>query len=107
MSNSDVNFTFDLITRSPSLKPRFYNTYQTFLYNTISGLLDKGMNYKQIADWLNDNGYKTLRGSKFRNAHTHSIIQKKRMSDSRYSKTYPSQLNNCSIEVIDKTLINQ
>ena len=65
------------------------------------------MNYKQIADWLNDKGYKTLRGSKFKNNHTHSIIQKKRMSDSRHSKTYPSQMTNCSIDVVDKTLINQ
>ena len=46
------------------------------------------MNFKEIADWLNENGYKTLRGKSFRNNHTHSIIKKKRSSDERFSKTY-------------------
>jgi len=61
------------------------------------------MNYKEVADWLNDNGYKTLRGGKFKNNHTHSIVKKKRLSDDRYTRGYPSQLSNYSIEVVDKT----
>jgi hypothetical protein len=65
------------------------------------------MNYKEIADWLNDNGYKTLRGKRFRNAHTHSIVKKKRLSIDKFSKTYPTEVSNCSLEVYDKSILNQ
>ena len=107
MSNSDLFFSFDLTTRSTSLNNQNYNEYQQFLYDTISGLYLNGMNYKEIADWLNDNGYKTLRGKRFRNAHTHSIVKKKRLSIDKFSKTYPTEFSNCSLEVYDKSILNQ
>lgn len=107
ISNSDVFFSFDLTTRSTSLNNQNYNEYQQFLYDTISGLLLKGMNYKEIADWLNDNGYKTLRGKKFRNNHTHSIMKKRKLSNERFSETYPTEFSNCSLEVYDKSILNQ
>ena len=106
INDSDVFFSFDLTTRSSSLNQQSYTDYQQFLYDTILEKLDKGMNYKQIADWLNDNGYKTVRGSKFKNNHTHSIVKKKRLSNHRHTKTYPSEISNCSLEIYDKRLIN-
>jgi len=48
MKDSDVFFSFDLTTRSTSLSQRYYNEYQHFLHDTISGLLLKEMNYKEI-----------------------------------------------------------
>ena len=39
---------------------------------------EKGMNDVQIANWLNDNGYPTPRGNKFKNAHVHSIAKKRK-----------------------------
>ena len=36
------------------------------------------MNDVQIANWLNDNGYKTPRGSSFKNNHVHSIAKKRK-----------------------------
>jgi len=107
MTDNDLHFTFDLTTRSTSLSQPYYNEYQHFLHDTISDLLLKGMNYKEIADWLNDNGYKTLRGKKFRNNHTHSIMKKRKLSDERFSKTYPTEFSNCSLEVYDKSILNQ
>ena len=107
IKDSDVFFSFDLTTRSASLNNQNYNEYQQFLYRTITELLHQGLNYKQIADWLNDNGYKTVRGKKFRNAHTHSIVKKKRISNDKFSKTYPSELSNISLEVYDKRLVNE
>ena len=107
INNSDLFFSFDLTTRSTSLSQRYYNEYQHFLHDTISDLLLKGMNYQEIADWLNDNGYKTVRGKRFRNAHTHSIIKKKRLSNERFDTTYPSELSNFSLEIYDKTLLNE
>ena len=106
IKNTDLHFTFDLTTRSPSLVNRNYTEYQHFLYNTITDLLDKGLNYQEIADWLNERGYTTTRGKKFRNSHAHSIIKKKKSSDIRYNITYPSQISGCSLEVVDKTIIN-
>ena len=106
IENSDVNFTFDLITRSSSLNHQYYSEYQTLIHDIISDKLDKGMNYKEIADWLNENGYSTVRGKRFRNAHTHSIVKKKKMSDEKHNRLYPSSLTNFSLEVTDKRLVN-
>ena len=64
------------------------------------------MNYKQIADWLNDNGYKTPRGNKFRNNHAHSIVKKKRIRDVRLGRTYEPKLTDFSLRFIDKTKIS-
>ena len=83
IKDTDLHFTFDLITRSSSLNKQFYSTYQYFIHYIISEKLDKGMNYKEIADWLNDNGYTTVRGKRFRSAHTRSILKKKKISDDK------------------------
>ena len=73
LSDANIYFTFDLITRSSSLNKQFYSNYQTVLHDIISEKIDNGMNYKEVADWLNENGYKTTRGHSFKNGHTHSI----------------------------------
>ena len=49
--------------------------YQEFLYQTITDFREKGMKDVQIANWLNDNGYQTVRGSTFKNNHVHSIAR--------------------------------
>ena len=50
INDSDVLFSFDLTTRSPTLNKQNYTDYQQFLYDIISQKLDKGMNYKEIAE---------------------------------------------------------
>ena len=107
ITTSEVNFKFDLVTRSSSLNKQYYSEYQTLLYRIITEMFDKGMNYKEIADWLNDNGYTTSRGKKFRNAHTHSIVKKKRLSDDKHTRLYPSTMENCSLDVTDRRLVNE
>ena len=64
------------------------------------------MNDVQIANWLNDNGHLTPRGYKFKNAHVHSIVKKKRLKDEKLEKEYPEQWSDFSLEVVDKTLVN-
>ncbi len=64
------------------------------------------MNFKQIAYWLIENGYFTVRGKKFKNAHTHFILKKKKMSDDKHNRLYPSSLTNCSLEITDKSKLN-
>ena len=54
-----------------------------YLDPNMSGGLARSGNQDAIAElqtWLNDNGYKTTRGKKFRNAHAHSIVKKKHHS---------------------------
>ena len=35
----------------------------------------------QIAEWLNDNNYRKVRGKSFKSGHVHSIIKKRRMTN--------------------------
>ena len=96
-----VNATFSNLWASP------YSVYQKFLYDKIVELRTEGMNFKQIADWLNDNNYKTPRGKKFLNAHAISIVAKKQRRDAKLAKRFPLKLSNFSIHLVDKTLINK
>ena len=69
---------FDMNLTSQNLRIPNYSNYQHFLYETITDLRNKGMNFKEIADWLNENGHLTPRGNKFKNNHVHSIAKKRK-----------------------------
>jgi len=94
-----VDATFSNLWASP------YSQYQQFLYDKIVELRTEGLNFKQIADWLNDNNYKTPRGKKFLNAHAISIVAKKQRRDAKLAKRYPLKLSNFSIHLVDKTVL--
>ena len=65
------------------------------------------MNDVQIANWLNDNGYQTVRRSTFRNNHDHSIAKKRRRRLETL-KTKPKQyLSNLKIRYLDKTKLTK
>jgi hypothetical protein len=68
---------------------------------------EKGWNFQEIADWFNANGITTVRGKKFRNAHAHSIVKKKKSRDVHILKKYKPKLSNFALRFLDKTLINQ
>ena len=53
-SNTEVYLTFTLTLRSAHLYHQPYSPYQQFLYNTLSDLQDKGMNFTEIAHWMNE-----------------------------------------------------
>ncbi len=38
-----------------------YSDYQVSLHHHVKIMHDSGMGYRKIAQWLNENGYKTLR----------------------------------------------
>ena len=105
--NTEVFLTFVLSVRASHLWAAPYSEYQQFLFVTITGLREKGLNYQQIADWLNQNEYKTPRGKKFLNAHAHSIVKKKKIREVRLTKMYPPKLSNFALRFVDRTLINQ
>ena len=63
------------------------------------------MTFDAIADWLNKEGYLTVRGKKFRSAHVHSILRKRLAKDELLNREYPTMWSDFSMEVIDKTIL--
>ena len=84
----------------------FYSQYQFFLHETITEQREKGKTFDQIAEWLNKKGYLSVRGKKFRGAHVHSIVKKKRLKDEKLGREYPEVRSDFYLEVVDKTLVN-
>ena len=65
-----------------------------------------GRTFDQIAEWLNKNGYLSVRGKKFKDNHLHSIVKKKRLKDKKLERVYPEVRSDFYLEVVDKTLVN-
>ena len=103
---ADVIFHFSITYRRPPFYLPQYSQYQFFLYETIIAHRERGKTFDQIAEWLNVKGYLSVRGKKFRGAHVHSIVKKKRLKDEKLEKEYPEQWSDFSLEVVDKTLVN-
>ena len=103
--NADVIYHFSITYRRPPFYLPKYSQYQFFLYETITEQRKKGKTFDQIAEWLNKKGYLSVRGKKFRGAHVHSIVKKKRIRDERFNKKYPEEWSEFSLEVVDKSLV--
>ena len=98
-------FRFSITYRTPPLNLPIYTKYQFFLYQTITEQRDKGKTFDQIAEWLNKNGYLSVRGKKFKGNHVHSIFKKKSLKDEKLVKKYREVRSDFSLEVFDKTLV--
>ena len=106
LKNTDLTFNFSISYRSPALFGNHYSAYQFFLYQTITEQREKGKTFDQIAEWLNEKGYLSVRGKKFKGNHVHSIVKKKRLKDEKLEREYPEKWSDFSLEVVDKTLVN-
>ena len=104
--SADVIFNFSIKYRRPPFYLPKYSQYQFFLYETIIAYRERGKTFNQIAEWLNEKGYLSVRGKKFRGAHLHSIVKKKRLKDEKLEREYPEKWSDFSLEVVDKTLVN-
>ena len=104
--NTDFFFCFTITQRTPHLNVPLYSEYQFFLYETIIEQREKDKTFDQIADWLNEEGYLSVRGKNFRGAHVHSIVKKKRLKGEKFEKEYPEVRSDFYLDVFDKTLIN-
>jgi len=78
-----------------------YNTYQKELFDIITKFHDQGMDFKQISDWLNHNGYKTPRGKTFMEQHAWSIYTKKIKSIRRFGREFEPRITNIGADVVD------
>ena len=104
--NADVIFHFSITYRRPPFNVPQYSQYQFFLYETITEHSDKGKTFDQIAEWLNKKGYLSVRAKKFKGNHVHSIVKTKRLKDEKLEREYPEVWSDFSLEVVDKTLVN-
>jgi len=105
--NTETYLTFVLSVRASHLWVAPYSEYQQFLYITITGLREKGLNYRQIADWLNQSDYKTPQGKMFHGSHAHSIVKKKKTREVRLNRRYEPKLSKFALTFVDRILINQ
>ena len=102
---ADVIFHFTKTYRRSSFYIPRYSQYQYFLYDTIIKHRESGKTFNQIAEWLNEKGYLSVRGKKFGGAHVHSILKKKRLKDEKLEREYPEKWSDFSLEVVDKTIL--
>ena len=72
----------------------------------MTALREKGKTFDQISKWLNQKGYLSVRGQKFKGNHIHSIVNKKRLKDETLEREYPEVWSDYSLEVVDMTLVN-
>ena len=106
LSNVDLTYNFTITYRRPPFSIPKYSQYQFFIYETITEQREKGKTFDQIAEWLNEKGYLSVRGKKFKGNHVHSIVKKKRLKDEKLEREYPEKWSDFSLEVVDKTLVN-
>lgn len=104
--NTDFFFCFTITQRTPHLNVPLYSECQFFLYETITAQRKKGKTFDQIAQWLNKKGYLSVRGKKFKGNHIHSIVKKQRLKDEKLEREYPEVWSDFSLEVVNKTLVN-
>lgn len=63
------------------------------------------MTFDAIAEWLNKEGYLTVRGKKFRGAHVHSILKKIWAKEELLNRKYPPVWSDFNMEVVDETVL--
>ena len=63
------------------------------------------MTFNKIADHLNNKGILSTRGKKFRGAHVHSILKRKRMRDEKLEREYPEVRSDFYLDVYDKSVL--
>ena len=63
------------------------------------------MTFTAIAEWLNKEGYPTVRGNKFRGAHVHSTLKKRLAKEELLNREYAPVWSDFNMEVVDKTIL--
>ena len=63
------------------------------------------MTFQKIAEHLNKKKIKTVRGKKFKGAHVHSIIKRKRVRDEKLKERYPEVRSDFYLDIYDKSIL--
>jgi hypothetical protein len=104
-SVADLTFNFTITCHTPALTGNHYSEYQLFLYQTITEHREQGLTFDAIAEWMNKEGYLTVRGKRFRDAHVHSILRKRLAKEELLKREHPPVWSDFSMEVVDKTIL--
>jgi hypothetical protein len=84
-----------------------YTPYQQELFDLICSFHHKeGWNFKQISDWLNDNGYLTPRGHRFRQNHVWSMYTKKTKSIERFGREWSPVITDVMVSAVDCAIVS-
>ena len=102
--NVDVFITFEVVVTASHLTLIHYSPYQYELWSICKRMREEGHTLPSIANWLNDNGYKSARGKVFRNPHIHSILKKKQIADDKRNKRYSPKIENMNIKIAQKSM---
>lgn len=87
---------------SPNLWLSPYSEYQQKLFDIIREQHeDKGMNFVQISDWLNENNYLTSRGKVFSQPLAWSMYTKKKRSINRFSRPVELDVIKSEVDVVN------
>ncbi len=63
------------------------------------------MTFQEIAEHLNKKKIETVRGKKFKGAHVHSIIKRKRVRDEKLKERYPEVRSDFYLDIYDKSIL--
>ena len=63
------------------------------------------MTFQEIAEHLNKKKIETVRGKKFKGAHVHSIIKRKRVRDEKLKEKYPEVRSDFYLDIYDKSIL--
>ena len=103
--NIQVFISFTVNITASHLKKIRYSPYQQDLWEIIKEKYASGMGYRKISYWLNESGYKTPRGLKFKNSHVHSILKKKRIAEEKLVKRYEPKIMSRELKLFYKVVI--
>ncbi len=75
-----------------------YSNYQNLLYSVIFKMRqEEGLSFNKIAQYLNENGYKTPRDKVFEGKHVHSILKKRRLREERAEQKLKPKISDFEI----------
>ena len=63
------------------------------------------MTFDAIAEWVNEEGYLTVRGKRFKGAHVHSILKRRSAREELLKREHPPVWSDFSMEEVDKTIL--
>ena len=92
---------FEVEVTSYQLWNTKYSPYQSYLHDRVKELKSEGLGYRRIANKLNEEGLKTVRGKEFVGASVHSILKKKRLREERINEEYETKVTSLEFEYID------
>jgi len=90
----------NVTVRSINLNIPPVSGYPKFLFNKIIELHNSGLGYKGTSYWLNENGYKTVRGHDFQGTHVVSIFKREYQREVRINRPYELTYGEWSIRIV-------